>query len=147
MHIYVLNPFQASQLEKVNCQFYWQFSLELIYNYIHQNSQIPMKPKLQSRHGCDLYLNTVLNSRHRLGREMQRKTQERMTSLNNKDFKLIRTNTDTKLMIQATRAMKARDVLHHVAQVSHIITLKPTQMCVWIFSPITISPHVRVAKG
>ena len=70
-----------------------------------------------------------------------------MTSLNNKDFKLIRTNTDTKLMIQATRAMKAWDVLHHVAQVSHIITLKSIHMCVGIFSPITIGLCAGAAKG
>ena len=43
--------------------------------------------------------------------------------------------------------MKAQDVLHHVAQVSYIITLKPIQMHVGIFSPITISPRAGVAKG
>ena len=43
--------------------------------------------------------------------------------------------------------MKAQNVLHHVAQVSYIITLKTIQMHVEIFSPITISPHAEVAKG
>ena len=43
--------------------------------------------------------------------------------------------------------MKAWDVLHHEAQVSYITTLKTIQMCVGIFSPITISPCAGVAKG
>ena len=43
--------------------------------------------------------------------------------------------------------MKAQDVLHHVAQVGYIITLKTIQMCVGIFSPITISLHAGVTKG
>ena len=50
-------------------------------------------------------------------------------------------------MIEATRATKVRDVLHHKTQVSNIITLKPIQMHVGIFSPITINLHARVAKG
>ena len=50
-------------------------------------------------------------------------------------------------MIEATRAMKAQDVLHHETQVSNIITLKPIQMCVGIFSLITINPRTGVAKG
>ena len=49
-------------------------------------------------------------------------------------------------MISATRAMKARDVSHHETQVSYIITLKPIQMHVGIFSPVTISPCDGVAK-
>ena len=42
--------------------------------------------------------------------------------------------------------MKARDVLHHVAQVSYIITLKTIQMHVVIFSSIMINPCVELAK-
>ena len=49
----------------------------------HQNSQISREGWL-GPHGkgqCDLHLNTVLESTHRLGRDMQRKKpQERMTS-------------------------------------------------------------------
>ena len=42
--------------------------------------------------------------------------------------------------------MKAQDVLHHVAQVSYIITLKTIQMHAGIFSSIMISPCVELAK-
>ena len=42
--------------------------------------------------------------------------------------------------------MKAQDVLHHVAQVSYIITLKPIQMHVGIFSSIMIGPCVELVK-
>ena len=55
-------------------------------------------------------------------------------------------NTNTKLMIQATRAMKAQDVLHHVAQVSYIITLKTIQMHVVISGSIMIGPCLELAR-
>ena len=42
--------------------------------------------------------------------------------------------------------MKARDDLHHAAQVSYIITLKTIQMHVGISGSIMIGPCVELAK-
>ena len=42
--------------------------------------------------------------------------------------------------------MKARDDLHHVAQVSYIITLKTIQKRVGISGSITLGPCVELAK-
>ena len=42
--------------------------------------------------------------------------------------------------------MKARDDLHHVAQVSYIITLKTIQMRVGISGSIMIGPCVELAR-
>ena len=42
--------------------------------------------------------------------------------------------------------MKARDDLHHAAQVSYTITLKTIQMRVGISGSITLGPCVKLAK-
>ena len=65
-----------------------------------------------------------------------------MTSLNNKDFKLIRDKYRYKVNNWSIRAMKAWDVLHHETLVNNNITLKTIQSCVLEFSAQSLQVHV-----
>ena len=70
-----------------------------------------------------------------------------MTSLNNKNFKLIRTNI-YKVNNWSTRATKAWDVLHHATLVNNNLTLKTIQMCVLGFSAQSLQvTRAGEAKG
>ena len=65
-----------------------------------------------------------------------------MTSLNNKIFKLIWDKHIYKVNNWSTRAMKARDVLHHATLVNNNITLKTIQLCMLGFSAQSLQVHM-----